>query len=431
VDRRPDAVPAPAAGSGGAARLMATDRRAAGRSKPPKPLTAHQQALTDEGNRAARRRQSWEGRSFGHDRMAEAPEMLGTKMTTGQIYAARNWGEQTQEETGHPRAYDRQLPGMEDPDALTTPSKWEDLPAAKQADIQRRVKAKSGATIDSMAKAFGSQLDQSYVRAERRGLVDEQDRVRPAGQDFYTSGEPKEVIRQTAKDTGVSQQLVAAVHGDNSPQTPFKQVSRESGDVFYPQDVMARSVIGQIQEGEYAHKVRRPPGAMGYTKNFEKSARRVHDSLYGGKSVGEAAKSSPKTSAYTNSWISSTPDFFTSDVHSGGAMVPHLSSDKPAIINPDGTPKMKSATRGSGTVDVPDREKSQREQAIEVTGFHSMADAAARQAMAARGLGSVRQAQAAQWNEERVQRFGEHRSYDDDQPRRSGPTNLPGQGHLF
>jgi hypothetical protein len=68
---------------------MATDRRAAGRSKPPKPLTAHQQALTDEGNRAARRRQSWEGRSFGHDRMAEAPEMLGTKMKTAPLPSRR------------------------------------------------------------------------------------------------------------------------------------------------------------------------------------------------------------------------------------------------------------------------------------------------------------------------------------------------------
>jgi hypothetical protein len=169
---------------------------------------------------------------------------------------------------------------------------------------------------------------------------------------------------------------------------------------------------------------------MGYTTNFEKSAKRVHDSLYGGKTVGEAASSSPKTSAYTNSWLQSQPDFFTSDVHSGGAMVPHLSSDKPAIINPDGTPKMKTATRGEGTVEVPDREKSQRERAIEVKGFHSMADAAARQALQARGLGSVRQAQAAQWNEERVQRFGEHRSYDPTSDHRAH-REIPGQERMF
>ena len=253
------------------------------------------------------------------------------------------------------------------------------------------MKAKSGADIESMSRAFGSQLDQSYVRAERHGLIDEQDRVRPAGQEFYTSGEPKEIIRKTSQDLGVMQQLTAAVHGDNSPQTPFKAVSRETGETSYPQDTMARSVIHQIQEGEFAHKVQRPEGAQGYTSNFEKSARRVHGVLYEGKTVPEAAKSSPKTAAYTNSWLQSQPDFFTADVHSGGALVPHLSSEKPALLNPDGSIQMKTETRGEGTIEVPKRDKSQRERAIEVKGFHSMADAAARQALAAArpGVGST------------------------------------------
>lgn len=403
-----------------------------------KPLTPTQQGLVDQGNRAVRRRQRWERSAPGQERMETAQSAYGTQMTTGQIYAARGWGEQGQAETGHPRAYDRQIPGMEDPHAAAVPAKWEDMHPDKQADVQRRVKAKSGATFDSMSRSFGAQLDHAYMRADAEQKPDiHTGTPAPAGQDFYTSGEPRQVIQRTAMHHGVPQQLVAAMHADNSPNTSFQRPGK-NGEKVYPQDVMTRSALSQIQEGTLPSQVQRPPRAEGYTTNFEKSAKRASQVLHEGKPVGEAGAKSgfgPKTAAYMNSWLPSQPDFFVSDVHSGGSMVPHQSTEKLARTDEHGAPIMQTVNRSDsagGTVDVPRRHKSEREKTIETQGFHQMADYAARQAISARGLGSVRQAQAAQWNEERVRRFGSDRSYapDSDTDKRAH-REIPGQGKLL
>lgn len=408
---------------------MAVDRRAQGR-----PLSPHQQDLVRQGDNAARRRRRWEKSPAGEERLETIDQTFATKMSVGQIYEARGWGEQTQAETGHPRAYDRQLPGLEDPHAARTPDRWEDIPAPKQVDIARRVKAKSGADLASMERGFGSQLDQSYLAGEQDHPLDSRGRVRPPGQDFYTSGEPRQVIRQTAKDMGVPQQLVAAMHADNSPNTSFKRTGPDGKDIF-PQDVMTRSALDQIQNGTLASEVRRPPRAEGYTTNFEKSAKRASRVLHEGKAVNDAGAKSgfgPKTAAYMNSWLPSQPDFFVSDVHSGGSMVPHQSTEKPAKLDSEGNMIMQTVNRSdsrTGQIEVPKRDKSEREKTIEVTGFHSMADYAARQAIAKRGLGSIRQAQAAQWNEERTMRFGKDRSYATVDER--AHREIPGQGRLL
>jgi hypothetical protein len=107
----------------------------------------------------------------------------------------------------------------------------------------------------------------------------------------------------------------------------------------------------------------------------------------------------PKTGPYHNSWLPGTPDFFVSDVHSGGGgMLPHLSTDKPVLRYSTGIPKLDK--HGKKRYD-----KSEREKVIEsVPNFHAMADYAARQAMGARGLNRVRQAQGSQWGEEQIQR---------------------------
>jgi hypothetical protein len=96
----------------------------------------------------------------------------------------------------------------------------------------------------------------------------------------------------------------------------------------------------------------------------------------------------PKTGPYANSWSDTHPQFFVSDIHSGGGGgLPHLSSYK-----------------GAGE-DRAKNEKSERETAIErIPHFHSAMDYAARQAMVVRGLPSVRETQAAQWGEEQIQR---------------------------
>jgi hypothetical protein len=92
----------------------------------------------------------------------------------------------------------------------------------------------------------------------------------------------------------------------------------------------------------------------------------------------------PKTAAYHNAWLTNTPQFLVSDVHTGGGgMLPHLGTYKASGVN---------------------KQKSEREEGIATLGFHAMADYAARQAMHKRGLGRLGQAQAAQWGEERIRR---------------------------
>lgn len=373
-------------------------------------LTTGQQDLEKTGSRSQASRTRWENSPQGRERMSDVRDIVGVDKpdpktgkggySLGQMYAVENWPAEL--ETGMAeshKVHDDQphLPGLEHREAAPLSSldraqkrgaeRWEDLSPRDQEDTQRRVRAASGATPESMQRSYGAQLDQSLVRASDRGQMPPQ---------FYGGGEPNEIITKTTEDLGVSRGAVSALHADNSPQTPFATGQGERRR--YPQDEMARAAVETAERrGGKVHdmtstqlKKDRPPGAMGYASNFAKSTRRAEQIVGQGIPAGEtnpnvsAAGFGPKTGPYQRAWTGSTSSQFVSDVHSGGGgMVPHLSSSKD---NPEGV--------------------SERERAIETSGFHLMADKAARSAHRERGITSapVKRGQEAQWVEEQIQR---------------------------
>jgi hypothetical protein len=112
-----------------------------------------------------------------------------------------------------------------------------------------------------------------------------------------------------------------------------------------------------------------------------------------------------KTAAYANSWSDTHPQFFVSDVHSGGGgMLPHLGHEKPPMYDEAGNIRHRPSNP-----DRPAYDKSEREKAIQtVPHFHAAAHEAATRAATARGLGSIREAQASQWGEEQIRRGAKH-----------------------
>lgn len=380
------------------------------------------------GNRV-RRRTQWEAAdaapgSVGRMDNAHGFVQGGEKMSVGQIYEARGWSEAPQSGTHHPRMYDRQLPGLEDPYAAPTPPRWEDLDSDTQTKIARNVKLRTGVDHDFMKRSFGAQLDQAYLRADFHTPADEA-RVRPAGQNFYTDGEPKKVIAASAKELGIPYGVHVAMNAFTSPQTKFSEKS-PSGAQRYPNNAAAEHAVRHMQQDGNPWTIHqdanytdpdsgRVKRHSGYPANFAKAGHAYKQYEAGvpmtdwrnpptGKAIMEGKTEGtpmfgPKTGPYHNSWLESTPDFFVSDVHSGGGFLPHLDTAKPPILDKEtGVPKMNST--GSGHLTG----KSEQEIGIESRGFHTMADHAAREAMRERGLGSVRQAQAAQWNEQRIRR---------------------------
>lgn len=321
-------------------------------------------------------------RANPHLGLKETPRL---KMTPNQLY--EHYGFKDISDSG-PGMHDRQLPGLEDPHARPQPKRWEEHTPQEQSRIQENVKRKTGATLDTMTHDYGSQIDQAYMRARKNGTG------KPYGGDFYTNVEegPAHVLRQTAKKTGAPLGLVAAVNADTSPQMKFSHTTKE-GKTSYPNAEQAEHAIRHIQSGGKPEEINKEGltglARAGFNKNLKKAAHRADAVLNKGAKVGDTTGSSssgfgPKTAAYHNSWLPSTPDFTVSDVHTGGGgFLPHLSSFK-------GGDQKKSG--------------SERERGISTTGFHAMADYAARNAMKQRGLGKVRQAQAVQWGEERIRR---------------------------
>jgi hypothetical protein len=393
------------------------------------------QAATKRSNSAkagaqVRRRQNWEASPAGKDRLRdvvdyateqhnriakERPELgLKTqdrlKITPRQAYEHYGFSEQFR----GPRMEERQIPGLEDPHALPTPRRWEEHTPEEQAHIQKRVKQKTGATLDSMTRAHGSQLDQAHTRAREMG------HDAPYSQDFYhDTSAPGRRLRETAERTGAPLGLVAATNADTSPQMAFSYKNKKTGDVSFPNADQAEHAIRHVQQTGSPEGISKEGltglARTGFSGNLRKAAHRAHQVLNWGASVRDTYSGSisgfgPKTAAYHNSWLTGTPDFTTSDVHTGGGgALPHLSSEKPQKMDKEGTPLLWE----SG---APMRTKSEREKGIETkptAGFHAMSDYAMRQAMSQRGLGRVRQAQASQWGEERIHRHETEKNQQD------------------
>lgn len=379
---------------------------------------SEQKAKTEK---MTRRRRNWERSKAGqarsrdivdyateqHNKLAEERPELGLtkqkrlKLTHAQAYA--HYGFEQHPEG--PGIGEQQLPGMEDPHALATPKRWEDHSPKQQEDIQRRVKAASGATLDTMTRDFGAQLDQAYLRARRVGAKE------PFAMTFYhPHGEAGSVLHGHAAESQVPMGLIASANADTSPKMTFRFVSK-AGQVSYPNAELAHHVVKQVQAGVDPNKVTKT-GLAGKARsvinaNMYKAARRAHQVIFGGKTVpetyahhgGEKSGFGPKTAAYHNSWLPGHPDYFVSDIHSGGGgMLPHLGHEQPLRRDEQGNVVINPKTGR------PMAEKAEREEAMEVSGWHAMADYAARQAMEKRGIRRLRQGQAAQWGEEQIQR---------------------------
>lgn len=339
------------------------------------------------------------------NRMLNAQQIYRTSMPLAQIYAVKGWDRRVGPRA-HPSPNEVPLPGMEHPHAVATPPHWDELTDRQQKDTEARVERSTGASLDSMERSFGAQLDQAHIRADLMG-------GEPHAKNFYGHGEPKQVLKQSARELDVPFGVIAAHNAFTSPNSRFKSGGR------YPNNEAAMAAVDFARSGHPTPEDIVRPGAgmpvnprdpagkrlQGYPKNLAKAVK-FHTDIESGTPLrelrGENGDSpfGPKTGPYHNSWLDSHPDFFVADLHSGGGgMVPHLSSAHALQYDADGNVRMMKSHP-----DRPDRAKSEREAAIEKKGFHTLADEAARRAVATRGMPVLREAQAAQWGEEQIQR---------------------------
>lgn len=376
--------------------------------KPPKPMSPSEQTTA---RNASKQRKSWEATPEGQRRTQGMETLQGAGPGMRHMILRDHHG--VTPDTG-PRVYDRQLPGMADPNQAPRPPKWEELDDNQRAHTERALKL-HGTSVDTMTKDFGAQLDQATLRAHEHGTGE------PYASRFYERGSaPRDRIDQSAKDLGVPSVVHAMTNAFTSPNTKFS-LTRSDGSTSYPNDVAASHATKWVQQGGDPEKVTnrladtgstRPGGnpderAQGYVTNMRKAAKAVDQHLAGVEpadwKLGTTDKSpfetAPKTGPYGNSWSDSHPQFTVADVHTGGGgAFPHLGADKPILKDAEGKDRMTPGGK-------PWRDKSGRERAIEkVPNSHSVIDYANRQAMAQRGMGSVRRSQATQWGEEQIQR---------------------------
>jgi hypothetical protein len=348
---------------------------------------------------ASAHRARWEQSPEGAGRTLNVSEILGTKMPPAQIYAVQGWDRQS--DSG-PRVYDRQLPGMSDPNAAPRPARWEEHSVETRMHIERAL-AERGTSIDQMADDIGAQIDQANVRAAVEGHSG-----RPYAMDFYSEGEPRQVLDQSARDLGIAQPIHALMNAFTSPNTKFAHET--AAGTTYPNDDAARHSVEHALRGGTSEDFsnERTDGSgkrhQGYVTNMKKAVDAMNMHLEGVQPRDWRSESGkplvgPKTGPYANSWSDTHPQFTVGDLHTGGGgAFPHLGSDKPIMTTPSGKTKLDKQGK-------PKRDKSERERAIESVPFsHAAVDYAMRQAMAQRGLGSVRDSQATQWGEEQLQR---------------------------
>lgn len=355
------------------------------------------------------RRQEWEATPEGQKRMMNIQDLYNTKMTRAQIYMVKGW-----KSTGiGPKPYDVQLPGMADPDAAPRPPRYEELTPEERAHNELAL-MKRGTSLAQIQRDFEAQLDQAHFRAEH---LNANVSDHPYATTFYAHGAPRQRIRESSAELGSPQLIHAQMNAFTSPNTKFSTGSVENGNLSFPNDDAAKHAQLWVQQGhpleeEISNKlsitgVHETKRAQGYTKNIDKAA--VAYEQYHKQGIAPADwvtrsgaspwASSPKTGPYANSWSDSHPQFAVGDLHTGGgAGFPHLGTEKAKMYDEEGNVRLSKSGKER-------KEKSEREQAIEqVPFFHSALDLAVRQATQTTNFGSIRDAQAAQWGEEQIQR---------------------------
>ena len=312
-----------------------------------------------------------------------------------------------------PTMYDEQLPGMADPNAAPRPPRWHEL-SKEQQDHTTRALEEHGTSIGQIASDLGAQYDQGVYRAEKANGFG----ADAHAEHFYSSGEPRKKIDASAEELGIPKTIHAHMNAITSPNAKF-QAQRgkghpQAGETYYPNDEAAVHAVKHIQQGGAAATITNElestdPSKTGKSTarpaNIKKAALSFEQYEAGvpvaewktGKGGGGPFDKGPKTGPYSNSWNDTHPQFFVSDVHSGGGgAFPHLSSDKPALTHPDGSIQLDEDGK-------PKRDKSEREHALEKIPFaHSAIDEASRQAAGKRNLSSLRGFQEIQWGEEQI-----------------------------
>lgn len=412
--------------------------------------------------KATKQRRSWEASPQGRARTMDIqdlatahhnmdlsdrgmPTIGRTALSRAQLYHAMGV---TNEGHGYG---DQQLPGFENPHSAPEPPRFEELPAAKQAAVHQNLR-QHGTSVGQMKEDFGAQLDQAVYRAHLAGHHDSATgEPTPFTAHFYgehpeTAPEPldrpKAMMRESRQHLAsqgihVDPSVHTAAIGHVSPNVKFTQGER--GNRKSPNIEAAEAVFQQHDAGLSSYEVGSGKNRQGVTNQSRpanaRRAVRMMEHVDSGQPLATARNApsvsnpegssqwGPKTGPFANSFDASKPDFLVSDVHTGGGgMFPHLGTKKGIRTDKEGNPSRVKSFRGDPRSDEELLQshrprdvfypgKSEREKAVERSGsgagapFHSVADYAARQAIAERGLGSsVRRPQAAQWGEEQVQR---------------------------
>lgn len=341
---------------------------------------------------------------------------------------------------------DMQLPGMENPHAVPTPKRWEELAPEEQERSIKALKRHAGTTMDKMSEDFGAQLDQSSVRALRAGHVrSSTGEPVPFTKHFYggdhpaDAPEPLDNPRQMMMDVAHKHETpfgtVVGATALTSPNTKFTTGERgartstniraaEEAIIQHGEGTAARNVkhINDPETGK-AMSTARPANLVRAARMMEhvdkgEPMATARNAPSKSSPEGSSMWNAPKVGPFNNSFHSDVPDFFVADVHSGGGgMLPHLGTEKPFLLDKEGNrqriPEHRDDPRSDAELEaahgahrIYKKDKSERENVIQhVPNFHAMADHAARQAVGKRGLGSsVREPQAMQWGEEQIER---------------------------
>ena len=214
-------------------RVMTPPSRSVYHSEP-KGISPQEQG---QRRRMKNQRSAWEASPTGQARTQGFSEGMLKQASPAQIHMIHN---QDRPEPKGPRVYDRQLPGMSDPDAAPRPPKWEELSHENQQHAIRGL-ARQGTDIGTMTRDIGAQMDQASMRAHTAGQ-------RPYAEDFYEKGEPRQKIDQSAKELGVPVALHAQTNAFTSPNTKFSQRGAD-GEMKFPNDDAARHATVHVQRG--------------------------------------------------------------------------------------------------------------------------------------------------------------------------------------
>lgn len=374
-------------------------------------------ALAHEQSVGRDTRLTWEASDVGKARTSTFQDLhpANANLNSAQVYQGlRETGRYRETGIG-PAHWDVQLPGMSDPDAAPRPPKWEELPDHVRANIHQHLAA-HGTSMEQITADLGAQHDQAVSRSMSEGVSE------PFGMRFYAGqgpgGEPREKLAESARNLGIPELIHGHMTAITSPNTVFSQTTK-AGVTSYPNDEAAQHAVMHVQQGGKGADVDNLMASTGVGGHGPESERHLtarpanirrasiaYEQYAGGTPPADWVTSAsgtpfgPKTGPFSNSFSDSHPQFFVSDVHSGGGgAFPHLGTDKPIAYNAAG--EMRTDKKGK-----PIRDKSEREQALDRVPFaHSAIDYAARQAMQARGIRSTRDFQGAQWGEEQIQRY--------------------------